>query len=305
MAEGAPVPWGGSSQPLATDGTVSGFACIGSTLYLAGSFTSVGPNTGGGVPVDPSSGKPVPCYARVNGIVYSCVSDGRGGWFLGGDFTAVGGVPRMNLAHVQADGSLACLRADTDGAVRALALDGQTLYLGGDFTHVASEKRDHLAAVSVGSSELTTWKPEVSGIAWYFTTVYCILPTTAAVFVGGDFTSVQGENRSCLAALDCCTPDVQAFDPAPDGPVHALVCSDSSLYLGGTFDHVDQQPCRGLALVSARSGELRPWSGSIASSVYDYDGPYYVSAMAICDTSLYIVGHFTRVDGEVRAESRP
>lgn len=300
MAEGAPVPWGAGSLPLATNGVVTSFACIGSTLYLAGSFTSVGPNTGGGVPVDPVVGSPVPCYARVNGTVYACVADGRGGWFVGGDFTAVGGVPRVNLAHVRADGSVARLRADTDGAVRALALDGQTLYVGGDFAHVAGEERSHVAAVSAVTGELTAWNPEVSGVTWFFTTVYCIVPAAGRVYVGGDFTRVQGENRSCLAALDRGTPSVQAFDPAPDGPVHALVCTDSSLYLGGVFDHVDRQPCRGLAAVSTLTGALRPWRGSIASKVYDYDGPYYVSAMAICDTSLYIAGHFTRVNGEAR-----
>lgn len=300
IAEGAAVAWSGGSLPLATDGAVNGFACIGSTLYLAGSFTSVGPNTGGGVPVDPSSGKPVPCFARVNGTVYASVSDGLGGWFIGGDFTAAGGVPRVNLAHVRADGGVACLRADTDGAVRALAIDGETLFVGGDFTHVAGEERDHLAAVSVRTSELTAWNPRVSGIAWYFTTVYCVLPTAGAVYVGGDFTSVQGENRSCLAALDRFTPSVHAFDPAPDGPVHAMVGSDSSLYLGGAFYHIDQQPSRGLAQVSASSGALRPWSGTIASTEYAHDVPYYVSSLAIGDTSLYVAGHFTRVDGEVR-----
>jgi hypothetical protein len=126
----------------------------------------------------------------VNGTVYACVADGRGGWFVGGEFTAVGGIPRVNLAHVQVDGSVARLRADTDGVVRALALDGRTLYVGGDFTHVAGEERAHVAALSAVTGELTAWNPEVSGIAWGVTTVYCILPSADAVYVGGDFTNV-------------------------------------------------------------------------------------------------------------------
>jgi hypothetical protein len=179
-------------------------------------------------------------------------------------------------------------------------LDGQTLYLGGDFTHVANQERGHLAAVSARSGELSAWNPDVSGIAWYFTTVYCIVPTTGAVYVGGDFTSVQGKSRSCLAALDRCIPRLLEFDPAPDGPVHAVACSDSSLYLGGTFYHVDQQSSHGLARVSTITGRLRPWGGSIASPDYGHDIDPYVSALAICDTSIYVAGHFTRVDGEVR-----
>jgi hypothetical protein len=36
--------------------------------------------------------------------VRAVVPDGSGGWFIGGDFNYVGGVPRNHLAHVRADG---------------------------------------------------------------------------------------------------------------------------------------------------------------------------------------------------------
>jgi len=301
LAEGAPVPWGAGLLPLATDGVVSGFASIGNTLYLSGSFTAVGPNTGGGVPVDPVVGSPVPCYARVNGTVYACVADGSGGWFIGGDFSGVGGSARANVAHVREDGTVAPWRVDTDGVVRALALDGETLYLGGDFLHVANQERSHVAAASAGSGELTAWNPEVSGIAWGSTTVYCILPSTDVVYVGGDFTSVQGVARRCLAALDPHVPNVLEFDPEPDYTVYALARRDSSLYVGGVFYSMAGQPIQGLACVSATTGKLRPWGGGVSHPDYGYgDVDPYVSALAIADTSLYVAGHFTRVDGVVR-----
>ena len=173
--------------------------------------------------------------------------------------------------------------------------------MGGDFTHVAGEERAHVAALSVGTGELTAWNPEVSGIAWGVTTVYCILPSADAVYVGGDFTNVQGVGRRCLAALDPRVPRVLEFDPEPDYTVYALARRDSSLYVGGVFYSMAGQPIQGLACVSAATGKLRPWGGGVSSPDYGHsDVSPYVSALAIADTSLYVAGHFTRVDGVVR-----
>jgi hypothetical protein len=55
-----------------TNGTVSAVATAGATVYIGGSFTYVGPNTGSGVPVDASSGSPVSSYAKVSGSILCC-----------------------------------------------------------------------------------------------------------------------------------------------------------------------------------------------------------------------------------------
>ncbi len=73
------------------NGTVSAIVTDGATTYIGGAFTLVGPNTGQGVPIATSTGSPVATYPKVKGIVYVCIPDGSGGWYIGGDFTAVGG----------------------------------------------------------------------------------------------------------------------------------------------------------------------------------------------------------------------
>src|SRR5690348_3670906 len=87
-----------------TDGEVTSIARVGSTIYLAGAFSNVGPATGGAVPIDRLSGAPLPHFPRVNGTVHAVISDGSGGWFVGGDFTAVEGKSHHNVAHLRADG---------------------------------------------------------------------------------------------------------------------------------------------------------------------------------------------------------
>jgi hypothetical protein len=83
-----------------TNGTVNAVATAGDTLYVGGSFTAVGLATGAGVPLDAVSGVAVPGFPRVAGQVHAVVPDGNGGWYIGGAFTSVAGLPRANLAHV-------------------------------------------------------------------------------------------------------------------------------------------------------------------------------------------------------------
>ncbi|MGH9008993.1 MAG: hypothetical protein ACRDYF_04000 [Acidimicrobiia bacterium] len=62
--------------------------------YLGGTFDQVGPNTGFGVGLDPATGALALGGAKVNGHVHAAVPNGRGGWFIAGDFTRVGPVSR-------------------------------------------------------------------------------------------------------------------------------------------------------------------------------------------------------------------
>jgi hypothetical protein len=71
----------------------------------------------------------------VEGSVFVMMPDEAGGWFLGGAFDAIGGVPRRNLAHLLADGSVdANWNPAVNAAVNRLDLSGDTLYVGGEFT---------------------------------------------------------------------------------------------------------------------------------------------------------------------------
>ena len=68
-----------------TNGTVWTIATAGSTVYLGGDFTYVGPNTGSGAPINAASGSPVSTFPKVNGTIWVVVSDGSGGWYIGGE----------------------------------------------------------------------------------------------------------------------------------------------------------------------------------------------------------------------------
>jgi ubiquitin-protein ligase len=53
------------------------------TIYIGGSFSYVGPNTGQGVPLNKTTGVPTPNFPQIyNGTVYASVPDGSGGGTL-------------------------------------------------------------------------------------------------------------------------------------------------------------------------------------------------------------------------------
>ena len=79
----------------------------GGRVYLAGSFGAVGPPAGPLLVLRTRDGGVDPAFAQFSGgDVEAVAPDGRGGWFLGGDFAYAGGVRCSYLVHVGASGRL-------------------------------------------------------------------------------------------------------------------------------------------------------------------------------------------------------
>src|SRR5262249_2868036 len=121
-----------------TNGPVKAMYATSDTLYLGGNFTEVGPATGGFVGLDPTSGAQDVTLPVINGDADAIVSDGSGGWYIGGLFSKVDGYSITNLVHLRADGTVDTTFAPspTGGQVSCLVLSGTTLYLGGTFSAV-------------------------------------------------------------------------------------------------------------------------------------------------------------------------
>lgn len=69
------------------NGPVYDIAISGDTVYFGGTFSFVGPSTGHGSAIDLNTGNPNLSYARINDHILAVVSDGLGGWYIGGYFT--------------------------------------------------------------------------------------------------------------------------------------------------------------------------------------------------------------------------
>jgi type IX secretion system substrate protein len=284
------------------NGAVTAIALSGNTLYVGGAFSQVGPNSGGGVPLNLGRGAPVAGFPKVTGYVFAAVSDGAGGWFIGGDFTSVGGVARSHLAHILADGQVGAWAPDPDGRVHALALARGTLYVGGVFNAIAGQARSKAAAVDAASGLATAWDPSASEILFGYEAVFALAVQGDTVFVGGNFRRIGGQARSYLAAVDVDIGAALDWNPSPDNRVQALALSGNTVYVGGYFTRIAGQARNLVAGFDLASGAVMGWDPRVAGA----RRPYYeeqlnVKTLLARENTVYIGGLIDSVGGQLRA----
>lgn len=272
-----------------TDGTVKATALSGNTLYIAGTFNNVDPGTGGGVPIDSTTGVPVSGFPRVGGnqaAVLAVAADGTGGWYIGGSFLTVGGLPRTNLAHVRADNTVADWSPSTDGEVRAIAVRGNTVFLGGSFNQLNGVLRLKLGAVDATTGALQPWDPIVLGNA-----VNTLMVQGTKVYVGGDFSSAGNQTRHNLAAVVAADGSLGTWNPNANGIVYALAASGYQIYAGGDFATIGGQSRSNLAELDTLSGNATEWNANATGTVH---------ALAPVGSILYVGGTFANIGGQSR-----
>ncbi|MEQ1832993.1 MAG: hypothetical protein ABL977_08045 [Candidatus Eisenbacteria bacterium] len=270
-----------------TDGTVRSAAVQGSTLYLGGQFFAVARFVGGAFPCEANgTGTPPVGFPAVRGVVHAIASDGAGGWYLGGAFSAVGGQPRQNLAHIGPGYALTGWSPDVDGEVRALLLDGNTLYAGGMFLHAAGSPRAHLAAFDRHTAALLPWSPAADG------DVFALARAGTTTFVGGEFTHIGGATRANLAALDHAGAALPAWSADASAAVRALAMRGTSLYVGGDFTAVAGQPRGHVAELGALTAALDGFDAAA-------DAP--VLTLVVSGNTLFAGGDFSAFAGGLRS----
>ena len=182
------------------------------------------------------------------------------------------------------------------GAGYALAQDGDRTFVGGVFTRLGGKNRQNIGAYYnstnlVDNTFLASTNGKVDAIA--------VDPATKRVFLGGSFTTVNGEPRANLAAVDLTTgaliQDWQADTGGAVQDVRALQVIGGRLYVGGRFSTIDGVTSRArLAAVSTTDGvvdlKFRPRpAGGVNEIKPNPDG-----------TVLYLGGAFTALSGQPR-----
>jgi hypothetical protein len=200
----------------------------------------------------------------------------------------------------------------TNGKVYATALSGdrKVLYIGGEFTEVkqksgASHKVSNVAAINVKTGgAISTWRPKVSGKD---AVVRSLAVKNGKVYIGGNFTSVEGKPRKNLAAVGAYTKAVvlSPFAPQVGGDtsyVFALEAGDRKLYAGGGFSKVNGAPRKNLAAFSLKTGALdRHWKpkATKAPTCKDPKCSHKVRALELGSRgkSIFVGGSFSHMGG--------
>ncbi len=213
----------------------------------------------------------------------------------------------------------------TDGVVYAVETVGNVVYAGGNFSKVrppgatpgqSEQVRKNIAAfdattgallpfshtfaapsypVPAGGSYDKTCSPGATAGTYTCDTVYEIRASAdkSTIYVGGDFTTVDGAARGNVAAFS--TSSSNALLPwratGITGRVRALAVSADTVYLGGSFTAAGGQPRGRLAALDSATGALRPWAPKVDKQVITME-------LSADDSRVLLGGQFDTVNGE-------
>ncbi len=259
------------------------------TAYVVGDFTQAGAATGGLAAFD-SLGALDRTFTNVPGYVRAVTDDDSGGWFVAVDYGGGGDGVRSNIWRISGDGDIDATWlgvAVTGGAVRALDVVDDTLFIGGSFMNVAGSSRTNLAAVNAETAALSTWAPDPNQA------VNVITADDSAVYIGGEYSQLGGlpgsPARLGIAALDRVSSALLPWDPGASGHVYALEADGDVVYVAGSFFTLGGQPRTHLGAVKAVATDdsaATTWNPDLNDVAYGLD---------LDDTTLYVAGRFDYV----------
>ncbi len=224
------------------NGPVNALALNGNTLYVGGNFTQLQPPGQTATALNNAAALDVQNLAsvsiagwnpNVNGLVNTLVLNaGAGVIYIGGAFTQVGNAAHPNIAQVNlTTGAIgANWRAPIPSAqVRAIAIDGNNLFIGGDFQQIGTNTRNFMAKLD-NRGRLKGWSKNFGAA------VYAVVIDGNNLFAGGAFLTVGAKTRHRLVKIskgsDATT---KSWNPGANGLVRTLALNGATLLVGGDF----------------------------------------------------------------------
>lgn len=231
--------------------------------------------------------------------------------------SVAGTLPLRGVASATVPGSLSAATAPTwqaDATVWHMAYSSDRVWLVGDFSTLrppgaALGSKAAVPASNFAVLDATSGAPEPgvdvthvfagepAGTSPLARGAVAVSTDGTVVYVGGDFTSVDGQERDHIAAFDAQTGSLLPWAPRVHGDVRTIAVFGDVVYLGGDFDTVNEIRAPFIVAVSATDGSVLPW-GLTPPSMNNA-----VEAIAVSDDGTQVVagGYFNQVDGASRS----
>jgi uncharacterized delta-60 repeat protein len=271
-------------------------------ILLGGDFTTLSPNGGPAATrnriarLNADGSLDTVFNPNANSVVYAIAVQTDGKVVAGGDFTYMSGIPRINIARLDATtgapdsfnpgsfpsgGSVRCLAVQPDGKILA----------GGDFGiagHIYIVRLDPVT----GSAD--SFNPNPNGELRSI-----VVQADGKILAGGLFTRIGGEVRNHIARLDGTNGLADSFDPNASGTVHGnltivnsiTVQADGKILAGGVFASIGGQPRRHIARLDAVTG---------LADAFDPNANGTVLAITMQpDGKILVVGNFDTSQGQI------
>jgi hypothetical protein len=192
-----------------------------------------------------------------------------------------------------------------DGTAKTAVVIGNVVYVGGSFAHVllptgavAGAKLNVAAFCLANGKLLTTFTANTNGV------VNALATDGANLFIGGNFTTLNGQASNRLVKVDARTgtriaafnpPQIPYFTvlPADTEGIHALAYNGGVIYAGGDFGKIGSSaPAVSVGNAAGFSSTTGGYTGWHASA-----DKKRIDSIAVDNTSVFLGGDFTTVAG--------
>ena len=277
-----PLSTDSPDHPVGTFGRVNDIAVVGNIAYLGGNFSSVGGETRNNLAaINLNTGNVTGWNPNANGIVYAVTASPDGSLiYAGGSFSTVGGTTRRRLAALNAsNANVTSWNPVPSATVESIDVDGNTVYIGGNFQDVGGTPVRYAAAVNATTGNAdSSFDPNPNGSV----NVIAVAPDGDTVYLGGNFSRIDGTNRPNAGAVNPANGNVTSWNPdAPHVVLDLAVSADSSqifLAIGGPWSD-------GGNLASAHSA-------ANGATLWSHQSDGDLQAVAAANDRVYFGGHF-------------
>lgn len=229
-------------------------------------------------------------FPSADGAVLAAVSDGAGGWFVGGQFSRLGDSTRHRIAHILPNGQISPLFSvkGFNSSVDVLEIHNDLLVVGGEFNVYDDPEEVYPSGVWMEestASHLKNFPRFPTG------TVEAAIPDGQGGFiVGGSFNQAGDSTRFSLVQVDA-SGEVSAWFPYIRGGIKDMLIDEGILYVVGNILEAESRVRIGLAAFNLQTKALLDWSPSISGTV---------NCISATEHYLFIGGSFQEVNGLAR-----
>ena len=254
---------------------------INDILYVGGSFKSYDPLFSNGAEFDLLNYKVNKSIPRISEEILVSISDGNGGWIIGGENFKVGGIMKYGVAHIYSDGTVDPWEITSFGIydkIMAMEIVGDELYVGGVFNSLDGQSRTNLASYDLNTKALTSWAPVVNS------SISSLKSDGDTLYIGGSFSAFDTLSRSAGAAVLSSSKSILPWDPKCNSQARIwdIEIYGDTVFIGGDFLGLIGAPFyHNIALLDNINGDAFNWNISQSGIVKD---------MLVVDDFIYVVG---------------
>lgn len=192
-----------------------------------------------------------------------------------------------------------------DSYVRKIAQCGSTMYAVGTFTTVGTTTGGHLTrnnafSFDANTGAVSSWNPNTNGTV----DTVAFSADCSAIYLGGNFTTVNGVARSHLAKVAASNAAVDpAFNPAPNGEVYTLQQAHGHLIVGGSYTTIGGVSRRALSSLNLTTGAVDSYvTLAVAGNLPNSRQKIYNFRLSNSGDKLLAMGSFTSIAGTARQQ---